>query len=114
MSILERWRLLVAPSLDHALRIIQQEPVTIVLYDRDIPAIHWQQGILMIVRDNPSICLIVLSPVLGEQLLSSVIAGGGYDVARKPVDGCALSRIINGYWALKNSIDAVPQTEPRP
>lgn len=102
-----------APGLDHALRILQEEPVTIVLYDRDIPANNWQQGIRMIVRDNPSICLILLSPVLIEQLRSSVIAGGGYDVTRKPVDRSALGRIVNGYWALKNSIDAVPQTEPR-
>lgn len=107
---LERWRLLVAPNVDYALRMLQEEPVTIVLYDRDTPTINWQQGIRMIVRANPAICLIMLSPVLVEQLRSIVIAGGGYDVTRKPVDRGAIGRIVNGYWALKDSIDAVPQT----
>lgn len=92
MSILERWRLLVAPSLDRALRTIQQEPVTIVLYDRDIPAIHWQQGILLIVRDNPSIVNCALA---GGRRTASIECNRGRRLrcCRKPVDGCALSRI---------------------
>jgi|SRR5579863_10148982 len=108
----EPWRLLVAPSLDCAMRILQQEPVTVVLYDRDLPTITWQGGFRTLLRGSPLICLILLSPVLAEQLRWSVLSSGGYDIARRPVDRAALVRLVNGYCALRKEIDAVESKAP--
>ena len=107
ISILERWRLLIAPSLEHALRISQQEPVNVVLYDRETPTVDWRESIRRLLRCNSAICVIVLTPVMVEQLRTSVLACGGYDAIRKPVERYALVRLVNSYWGLKLEIDAL-------
>jgi len=107
VSIEERWRLLIAPTLDCAVRILDQEHVGVVLYDRHLPLVDWRLGVRRLLECPHPICLILLSAGAVGQLRPSVLECGGYDAASKPIDRTLLVQLVNGYWALKKSIDSI-------
>lgn len=105
LSIMERWHLRIAATLDDALVLLQREKIALILYDQDLPGGDWRKGFTALSKD-PRACVILLSFGVSKNLRLSLLTYGGYDVARKPIDGKALATLINGCFALMNDIDS--------
>ena len=110
-AILERWHLLIAPTVDCAERILEQEPVSVVLYDRRAAPSGWQPSVRRLLQSSHSVCLILLSDDVAEPPRCSVLECGGYDVARKPLDRATLVALVNGYLGLRESIDSFDRAD---
>jgi DNA-binding response OmpR family regulator len=105
LSIMERWHLRIAATLDDALALRQREKITVILYDQDLSGSDWRKGVTALSKD-PRACVILFSFDVSEKLRLSLLTYGGYDVARKPIDGKALATLVNGCYALMNDIDS--------
>lgn len=105
-SIQEGWRILFARSLSGARHIIKLHKVTVVIYDRELPDAEWCKGLRSLVEADP-VFFILLSPVVDRRLWKAVLDNGGYDVARKPLDRDGVVPLVNGAFALANSVESV-------
>ena len=105
ISISERWRVRIAPTLDVALKFQQEERITVVLYDQNLLDVEWHQGISVLLRSSGPLCVILLSFFVQERLRRDVLAHGGYDVAIKPLDRKTLIPLVNGCCMLTNDIN---------
>jgi DNA-binding response OmpR family regulator len=105
LSIVEGWRLLIAPTLAVALELRQREDIGVILYDQDLPGVKWHEGVVALLKNLPPTCLILLSSVIQERARISLLATGGYDVTRKPVESKTLVRLVKGALALRNEIE---------
>lgn len=105
LSIMERWHLRIAATLDDALAPRQREKIAVILYDQDLLGGDWRKGVTALCKD-PGVCVILLSFEVSEKLRVNLLTYGGYDVARKPIEGKALATLVNGCFALMNDINS--------
>lgn len=106
-GIQERWRVLYASTLERAIELRQQEMISVILYDRDLPGVDWPQAVRALLSCSEPACLILLSGVVDKRLWQSVLQYGGYDVARKPLERATLVPLVNGACLLASRIDPV-------
>ena len=96
-----RWRLYFARDSREAERHLQEEPIGIILCDRDLPGMDWRDQIGSLLRSTPRSCIILVSGVNDEYLWEEVIRNGGYDVLPKPLQETQVVLAVTGaswYW----------------
>jgi DNA-binding response OmpR family regulator len=84
IAVTHGWKLLLADSVRSALSILAVEPVPLILYDRDLPGIEWQDMFRILLTAREPQCVILVSPVTDDYLWQAVIERGGYDIVTKP------------------------------
>ena len=106
LSMLQGWHLRTAPTFAAALELRGREKITVILYDQDLPGIDWRNGVAALLKNFEPACVVLLSFVVQERLRMSLLTNGGYDVARKPIEGKTLVRLVNGALALVSEINS--------
>jgi FixJ family two-component response regulator len=83
---------------------------SIVLFDRDLPAVDWRQAIGKL--SNGHCRVILASFVADDYLWEEIIHCGGYDVIAKPFRGDEVVHMIQFAWAaLTKSPPSAPRTK---
>ena len=76
-----------------------QSPV--VLCERDVQGIRWQDAVRILLSARPHPCVILTSPVVDDYLWKEIVASGGYDVLAEPLRDADTTRSIKlaaFYW----------------
>jgi DNA-binding NtrC family response regulator len=80
----------------------------VVLCDRDVPGMEWQDLIKILASAVPRPCVILTSTVVDDYLWHEIVANGGYDVIASPLRDDDVTRSIRlafSYWK-GTSVDA--------
>lgn len=73
----------------------------LILCDRDIPGIEWQDEVRMLASAASHPCVILISRVVDDYLWKEIVARGGYDVLATPLreeDVTRSIRLALSYW----------------
>jgi len=73
----------------------------VILCERDIPGIEWQDEVRMLASASPHPCVILVSRVVDDYLWKETVARGGYDVLATPLRDDDVTRSIRlalSYW----------------
>jgi DNA-binding NtrC family response regulator len=73
----------------------------VVLCERDLPGMEWQDAVRILASAVPHPCVILTSTVVDDYLWREIVARGGYDVLAKPLREEAATRSIKlalSYW----------------
>jgi DNA-binding response OmpR family regulator len=106
LSLEQGWRILFAESLEDGLRLQRMNRAGILVYDLKLPDVEWRRGLRVLTKQE-SVFPIVISDVLNSRLRSEVLACGGYDVARNPLEPQRFVALVNGALGLAKSIDSL-------
>jgi DNA-binding response OmpR family regulator len=90
----QRWRVFWAQSREEALQAVRQNPVAVVIAERDVPGGSWKDLLeqLEALRNPPF--LIVTSRYADNYLWAEVLNLGGWDVLMKPLHQTEVSRVL--------------------
>lgn len=88
------WTVLITDSFDNAMALLEDQPVPIVIYDRDFPGANWKDRLAKIASLSPNPCILLASSVMDPYLWDEVIRHHGYDIVHKPFDGDELRRVV--------------------
>lgn len=95
-----RWKLTLTESCEEAIEVLgRNRRVPVILCDRDLPGLSWQQALDHLLTKAPGSCAVLTSPVNDEYLWSEVIRRGGYDVLTTPFEEEAVNRSIHRAWS---------------
>jgi DNA-binding NtrC family response regulator len=94
------WRLAVADSAEQAIVRQQQEPLPIILYERELPERDWRQAVSSFSRLTPRPCVILLSRGYDQNLWDELVRCGGFDLLRIPIDRNAVIQTVSAGWAI--------------
>jgi DNA-binding NtrC family response regulator len=73
----------------------------VVLCERDLPGMEWQDTVRILASAIPHPCVILTSPVVDDYLWHETVARGGYDVLARPLREEEAARSIQlalAYW----------------
>ena len=107
LSLEQGWRILFAETIEDGIRLQTLDRVRVLIYDPELLGIDWRHGLRsLLARDEP-VLPIVIADDLSARLRSEVLNCGGYDLARKPLEPECFVRLVNGAFALTESIDSI-------
>ena len=92
------WRLCFASSSTDAEKYLREQPIAVILCDRDLPGTPWRDHMGDLLRSAPHSCVILVSGVNDEYLWEEVIRYGGYDVLTKPLRESQVVPAVTGAW----------------
>jgi len=96
-----RWRLSIVASLDEAVALLGEEPLPLVICDRDLPGGDWRPIVAQIAARRDVLCVVLASSVVDDYLWDEVIQQRGYDVISKPFEADQLRRAVTFAWSWK-------------
>jgi DNA-binding NtrC family response regulator len=73
----------------------------IVLCERDVPGMEWQDAVRILASAAPRPCVILTSSVVDDYVWREIVTRGGYDVLAKPLrrdDAVRAIRLAMTYW----------------
>ena len=76
-----------------------QAPV--VLCERDVPGMEWQDVVRILAAAAPHPCVIMTSTVVDDYVWREIVTRGGYDVVARPLrsdDAARAIRLAMSYW----------------
>ena len=94
-----RWKLTIAASTDEAIQLLGDEPLPLVICDRDLPDEDWRQAVARIAGRRDVLCVVLASAVVDDYLWDEVIKQRGYDVVNKPFEADQLRRAATFAWS---------------
>ncbi len=106
-SLEQGWRILFAETLEDAIRLQTLERICVLIYDRQLPGIEWRRGLRTLLASDEPMLPIVIADELSASLRSDVLSYGGYDLARNPLEPECFVPLVNGAFALTESIDSI-------
>jgi len=95
-----QWKLSIAESADEAVQLLGDEPLPLVICDRDLPG-DWRQTVACIANRRDVLCVVLASSVIDDYLWDEVIKQRGYDVVSKPFEADQLRRAVTFAWSWK-------------
>lgn len=94
----QAWTLLSAHSLGAAVRLLQEQVISVIVTERDLPAGTWRD-VLETVRPLPSSPLVIVTSLhADEQLWAEALNLGAYDVLAKPLNKAEILRVLHSAW----------------
>ena len=79
------WDLRLTPSPRDAFHLASQSHFEIILCDRNQPGYPWREVMDRLAECSPRSCILLVSPMIGDDLWRSVLQHGGYDVLLRPL-----------------------------
>jgi len=98
-----RWTICPAVALEPALRVLQTNPIPIVLSERDLVPGTWKDVLAETLNLPDPPLLIVASSLADECLWAEALNLGAYDVLAKPFDAQEVIRVLGSAWFQKRS-----------
>lgn len=92
------WRLCFANTSTEAAKYLREQPIAVILCDRDLPGTHWREHMEDLLRSAPHSSVILVSGVNDEYLWEEVIRNGGYDLLTKPFQESRVVPAVTGAW----------------
>ncbi len=89
-----KWDLRLTQSPRDAFHLASQSHFEIILCDRNQPGFPWREVMDRLTECSPRSCILLVSPVSGDDLWRSVLQHGGYDVLLRPLRKNAALRAI--------------------
>ena len=80
-----KWDLRLTHSPQDAFHLASQSHFEIILCDRNQPGYPWREVMDRLAECSPRSCILLLSPLSGDNLWRSVLQHGGYDVLLRPL-----------------------------
>lgn len=80
-----KWELRLTQSPRDAFQVASQTHFEIILCDRNQPGYPWREVMVRLAKCSPRSCILLVSPMNGDDLWQSVLQHGGYDVLRQPL-----------------------------
>jgi DNA-binding response OmpR family regulator len=90
------WRLREARDRKSALRILERQPVHVVIAETQVPNWNWKQVLNDLRRLAEQPQLIVTSRTADDYLWAEVLNIGGYDVLPQPLERDEVERVVAG------------------
>jgi DNA-binding response OmpR family regulator len=104
-SAYNRWDLLICPTVESALQVLERCCVSVIVYDLDTRDSHWRMGLRLLLASGNSACLIALTDTPSDGLTRTMLACGAYDVQVKPLrNNVVLAKSVNAAHRLILSI----------
>lgn len=94
------WALTVADNTTEALVLQLQERFPVVLFQRDVAGKDWRPAVRVLSRMLPRPGVVLLSDKSDMNQWEELVRCGGFDVARTPVDGAAVMRMVSAAWSV--------------
>lgn len=94
------WKLAVADTSASAIARQKNDPLPIILYDRELAERGWRQAVSLFSRLSPRPCVVLLSPSSDKNLWDELVRCGGFDLLRTPVDRDAVIRTVRAGWSI--------------
>jgi hypothetical protein len=103
-----RWDLVICPTVEGALLLLENFCVSVIVYDLDTRDSHWRMGLRLLSSiENPA-CIIALTDAPSDGLLRSLLEYGVYDVQAKPLkNNMILAKSVNAAHQLILSCDSL-------
>ena len=79
-----QWSLTSVPDFASAAGALRRLAAPILLCDRDLPGVRWQDALRTFAAGSGGPCVILLSSVADQYLWDDVIERGGFDVLTRP------------------------------
>ena len=95
------WKLSIAESSAEAIQLLGEEPLPLVICDRDLPGEDWRTTVAQIAGRRDVLCVELASSVVDDYLWNEVIQQRGYDVVSKPFEADQLRRAVTFAWSWK-------------
>ena len=80
-----KWDLRLTQSPRDAFHLAAQRHYEIILCDRNQPGYPWREVMDRLAECSPQSCILLISPVGGDDLWRSVLQHGGYDLLPRPL-----------------------------
>ena len=80
-----KWDLRLTQSPRDAFHLASQSHFEIILCDRNQPGYPWREVMDRLATCSPRSCILLVSPMTGDDLWRSVLQHGGYDVLLRPL-----------------------------
>ncbi len=80
-----KWDLHITQSPRDAFHLASQSHFEIILCDRNQPGYPWREVMDRLAKNSPRTCILLVSPMTGDDLWRSVLQHGGYDVLLRPL-----------------------------
>ncbi len=93
-----KWRIHGARSRREALLFLSENPVPVVICEKDLPDGTWKEILSELADFKDSPLLIVTSQLADDSLWAEVLNLGGYDVLMKPFDSTEVVRVVSLAW----------------
>jgi AmiR/NasT family two-component response regulator len=103
-----RWDLLICPTVESALMVLETCCFSVIVYDLDTRDSHWRMGLRLLSSvENPT-CIIALTDTPSDGLLRNLLPYGVYDVQAKPLkNNRALAQSVNAAHELILACDSI-------
>jgi DNA-binding response OmpR family regulator len=92
------WTIYPAVALESALPVLRENPIAIVLSERDLVPGTWKDVLAETLTLSDPPLLIVASRLADEYLWAEVLNLGAYDVLAKPFDAEEVIRVLTSAW----------------
>jgi DNA-binding NtrC family response regulator len=92
-----------ADTCSEAWNAINRLQSPVVLCERDLPHIEWQDAVRILATALSHPCVILTSPVVDDYVLREIVMRGGYDVLATPLrcdDAARTIRLAMTYWKI--------------
>jgi DNA-binding response OmpR family regulator len=88
------WTAIASSAVDSALTVLREIPISIVIFDCDVPSGTWREmlGHISLLPDPP--LFIVTSRIADNYLWAEALNLGAWDVLAKPFEGDEVIRIV--------------------
>ena len=96
-----KWTICPAVTLQSALPVLRENPIAIVLSERDLVPGTWKDVLAETLNLADPPLLIVASRLADEYLWAEAINLGAYDVLAKPFDAEEVIRVLRSAWLHK-------------
>lgn len=95
-----QWRLEFANDCMLAIDRQHEEPIPIVLYERELAVGDWRHAVSSFSHLTPRPCVILLSRNADQNLWDELVRCGGFELLRIPIDPAAVVQTVNAGWAI--------------
>ena len=96
------WVLYPTRTLGSALVLLREQPVRVVITERDLPLGDWKDVLVAIQRVPKPPLLVVTSRLADEYLWAEVLNLGGHDVLAKPFQAVELRWVLESAWRISS------------
>ncbi len=101
-----KWALRLTQSPQEAFALASHSHFAIILCDRNQPGYPWREVMERLADCSPRSCILLVSPISGDDLWQSVLQHGGYDVLRRPLrDNSTLHAIYTVLRFISGDLD---------
>ncbi|MGJ5817581.1 hypothetical protein [Paludibaculum fermentans] len=94
------WGLALADNTTDALVQQMQERFQVILFQREVAGRDWRPAVRVLSRMIPRPCVVLLSDTCDMNQWEELVRCGGFDVARTPVNGNAVMRMVTAAWSI--------------